>query len=94
MSGLGRPGTGSFKVGGKVVATHTLQHTVSLTLPWDETFDVGSDTETPIDDHDYKVPFRFTGTLDKLTPAIDPPKLTEADQQKLMETQTKAGGSK
>ena len=30
-----------------MVATHTLQHTVSLTLPWDETFDVGSDTGTP-----------------------------------------------
>ena len=33
----------------------------------DETFDVGVDTRTPVDDKDYQVPFRFTGTLDKLT---------------------------
>ena len=32
----------------------------------DETFDVGVDTRTPVDDKDYKVPFRFTGKLDKV----------------------------
>ena len=26
----------------------------------DETFDVGVDTRTPVDDDDYQVPFRFT----------------------------------
>jgi len=53
ISGLGRPGTGTFKVDGKVVSTQTLDHTVPLTLPWDETFDIGSDTGTPVDDQDY-----------------------------------------
>ena len=33
----------------------------------DETFDVGVDTRTPVDDEDYQVPFRFTGKLDSLT---------------------------
>ena len=32
----------------------------------DETFDVGIDTRTPVDDS-YKLPFRFTGKIDKLT---------------------------
>ena len=31
----------------------------------DETFDVGVDTRTPVDDKDYQVPFRFTGKIDK-----------------------------
>ena len=83
ISGLGRPGTGTFKVDGKVVATHKLERTVPLTLPWDETFDIGSDTGTPVDDRDYQVPFRFTGTIDKLTVTVEPPQLTPEDVKKL-----------
>jgi arylsulfatase len=85
ISGLGRPGTGTFKVDGKVVATQTLDHTVPLTLPWDETFDIGSDTGTPVDDHDYQVPFAFTGKINRLTVAVEPPVLTEDDKKKLVE---------
>jgi hypothetical protein len=29
-------------------------------MPPDETFDVGVDTRTGVDDNDYQVPFRFT----------------------------------
>jgi arylsulfatase len=47
-------------------------------LPEDETFDVGVDTRTPIDDRDYQVPFRFTGKLDKLTVELKPIKATIA----------------
>ena len=83
ISGLGRPGTGTFKVDGKVVATQKLEHTVPLTLPWDETFDIGSDTGTPVDDQDYKVPFKFTGKIDKLTITVEPPVLTPEDEKKL-----------
>jgi hypothetical protein len=32
-------------------------------MPWEETFDVGVDTHSPVDDNDYQVPFRFTGKL-------------------------------
>ena len=32
----------------------------------DESFDIGSDTRTGVDDG-YKLPFRFTGTINKLT---------------------------
>jgi len=72
-------------VDGKIVATQAMERTIPLVLPWDETFDVGSDTGTPVDDQDYKVPFRFTGKIDKLTVALDPPKLTPEDAKKLMD---------
>jgi hypothetical protein len=90
VSGLGRPGTGTLKVDGKTVATLKLEHTVPLTLQWDETFDIGSDTGTPVEDRDYQVPFKFTGKIDKLTIAIDRPKLTPEDLKKLKETGAKA----
>lgn len=90
VSGLGRSGTGTFKVDGTVVATQTMERTVPLILPWDETFDIGSDTGTPVDDKDYQVPFAFTGTIDTLTVALDEPKLTEADIAKLQEAEAKA----
>lgn len=87
LSGLGRPGTGTFKVDDKVVSVQTLDHTIPLLLPIDETFDVGSKTGTPIDDQDYQVPFAFTGKIDKLTISVEPPILTDADKQKLLEAQ-------
>ena len=90
ISGLGRSGTGTFSVDGKVVATQKLDRTVPLVLPWDETYDIGSDTGTPVDDKDYQVPFAFTGKIDKLTVALDPPKLTPEDIKKLQEAEAKA----
>ncbi len=87
LSGIGRSGTGTLSVDGKVVATQKLEHTIPLILPWDETFDIGSDTGTPVDDQDYQVPFAFTGKIDKLTIAVAPPVLTEADKKKLMEAE-------
>jgi hypothetical protein len=46
----------------------------------DETFDVGIDTRTPVDDKDYQVPFHFTGNIAKLTIKVGPDQLTEAAQ--------------
>ena len=43
----------------------------------DETFDVGVDIRTPVDDS-YSVPFRFTGTINKLTFNLGPEQLTAA----------------
>src|SRR5262250_1577393 len=85
MSGIGQPGTGQLKVDGKVVSTQKMDHVIPLILQWDETFDVGADTGTPVDDKDYQVPFEFTGKLDKLTLSIDRPKLSPADEKRLME---------
>ena len=94
LSGIGRPGAGKLKVDGKVVSTQTLERTVPLVLPWDETFDIGSDTGTPVDDRDYQVPFKFTGKIDKLTIAVAPPVLTPADVKKLQEAAAGAADAK
>ncbi len=83
MSGLGRGGTGVLKVDGKAVANQKMERTIPIILQWDETFDVGADTGTPVEDRDYQVPFRFTGKLNKLTIKLDPPKLTPEDIKKL-----------
>jgi arylsulfatase len=86
VSGIGRSGTGVLKVDGKQVATQEMERTIPITLQWDESFDVGADTGTPVDDKDYQVPFRFTGKLAKLTITIEPRKLTP-DEEKLLREQ-------
>ncbi len=90
LSGLGRSGAGTLKVDGKTVASQKLERTVPLILPWDETFDIGADTGTPVDDKDYQVPFKLTAKLDKLTIKMDPPKLSKEDLKKLKEAGAKA----
>jgi hypothetical protein len=42
-------------------------------------------TLTGVDDHDYQVPFAFTGKIAKITLTIDRPKLTPEDEKRLME---------
>jgi hypothetical protein len=61
------PGTGTLKVDGKVVATKRMEKTLPMILQWDESFDVGSDTLTGVNDADYKPPFALTAKLNKLT---------------------------
>jgi arylsulfatase len=82
VSGLGQGGTGVLKVDGREVARQTLDHTVPSIWQWDENFDIGADTGTPVS-NDYQVPFRFTGKLNKLTLTIDRPKLTPEDIKRL-----------
>jgi len=81
VSGLGRSGTGTLKVDGQVVSTKTMEKTIPIGLPIDETFDIGSATGTPVDDQDYQLPFKFTGKIDKLTISVEPPKLAPEDLQ-------------
>ncbi len=83
LSGLGRSGTGTLSVDGKVVDTKTLPKTLPMILQWDESFDIGSDTLTGVNDADYKPPFEFTGKLNKLTIKVDRPQLSPEDIKKL-----------
>jgi arylsulfatase len=83
MSGLGRSGIGTLKVDGKEVQTITMLHTLPMILQWDESFDIGSDTLTGVNDADYKPPFQLTAQLNKLTIKVDRPTLTEEDIKKL-----------
>jgi arylsulfatase A-like enzyme len=82
FSGVGRPGTGTLKVDGKVVDTKTMPKTLPMILQWDESFDIGSDTLTGVNDADYKPPFTLTAKLNKLTLKLDRPQLSPADIKK------------
>jgi arylsulfatase len=83
FSGVGRPGVGALKVDGKVVDTKEMKRTLPMILQWDESFDVGSDTLTGVNDTDYRPPFPFTGKLDKLTIRVDRPQLAPEEVKKL-----------
>lgn len=78
--GFGKGGLGSISVDGKEVASHRIEHTLPFIYQWDETFDVGKDTGTPVDDKDYQVPFAFTGRLNKLTVNLKPDQLSTQDK--------------
>jgi arylsulfatase len=84
-SGIGQSATGILSVDGKQVSTQNMEHTIPTILQWDESFDVGSDTGTPVDDSDYQVPFAFTGKLNKLTVKIDRPKMTPEQERHFMQ---------
>ena len=90
--GFGKGGTGVLSVDGKEVASKTMPHTIPFLISFDESFDVGVDTRTGVDDNDYQVPFRFTGKLDRLTIKLDLPNAAEEKllQQKAQETKNKA----
>jgi arylsulfatase len=71
--GLGKGGTGNLKVDGEVADSHPMPHSLPIATAWDETFNVGIDTGTSVDDSDYQVPFAFTGKIDKLTVKLAKP---------------------
>jgi arylsulfatase A-like enzyme len=81
--GLGKGGTGTLKVDGNVAESHPMPRSLPIAVPWDETFNVGIDTGTPVDDGDYQVPFRFTGTIDKLTVKLGPEELSAQEKGKV-----------
>jgi len=83
FSGVGRGGTGTLKVDGKGIATKRMEKTLPIILQWDESFDIGSDTLTGVNDADYKPPFPLTAKLNKLTIKLDRPQLSPADIKKL-----------
>jgi len=83
MSGLGRGGTGTLTVDGKEVATQKMERTLPMILQWDESFDIGSDTLTGVNDADYHPPFALTAKLNKLMIKVDRPQLSPEDIKKL-----------
>ena len=79
--GFGKGGSGVLSIDGKEVATKTVPHTIPFLMSIDETFDVGIDTRTPVDDNDYQVPFAFNGTINKLTINLKPAPMTAEEQK-------------
>ena len=72
--GLGKGGTGVLYVDGKEVAKNSMENSIPITFPEDETFDIGQDTRTPLAliEYRYEVPFKFTGKIDRLTFKLEP----------------------
>lgn len=64
--GMGKGGTGTLTVNGKKVGEGRIDKTVPVYFSTDDTFDVGEDWGTPVS-ATYMPPFRFTGTLKKVT---------------------------
>ena len=82
FSGIGKGGTGTLSVDGKVVDQKRMERTIPIILQWDESFDIGSDTITGIDDADYLPPFPLTAKFNKLTIRIDRPQMSPGGYQK------------
>jgi arylsulfatase A-like enzyme len=78
--GLGKGGTGVLTVDGRVLSKQTMEHTIPFLMSIDETLDIGLDTRTPVDES-YKLPFRFTGTINKLTYDLGKEQLTAEDRE-------------
>ena len=77
--GLGKGGTGVLSVDGKEVARKSMEHSIPVTFPEDESFDVGQDSRTGVAmlEYRYEPPFKFTGKIDKLTFKLEPEKRAE-----------------
>jgi arylsulfatase len=90
--GFGKGGTGILTVDGKEVANKSIPYTIPFVTTIGESFDVGVDTRTGVDDNDYQPPFRFTGNLDKLTIKLAPLNAAEEEslEQKIQDTKNKA----
>jgi len=80
--GIGKGGVASLTVDGKDVASGKLARTIPFRVSADETLDIGEDTGTPVSE-DYRVPFKFTGTLDKVVVDLGEAELSSQDQKEL-----------
>jgi arylsulfatase len=76
-------------VDGKELAKKKIPHSIPTLIAIDETFDIGSDTRTGVD-NSYEPPFRFTGTIDKLTFKLGPSQMTAEDKAAAAEAFNKA----
>jgi arylsulfatase len=55
----------------------------------DESMDIGIDTRTPVDDS-YKLPFRFSGTINKLTYKLGREQLTAEERSTMQKALARA----
>jgi arylsulfatase A-like enzyme len=88
--GFGKGGTGVLRVDNNEVAKQTIPHTIPFIVTVEETFDVGVDTRTGVNDRDYKPPFPFNGKLNKVTFNLGPVVLSEPERKAMHESVIKA----
>jgi arylsulfatase len=80
--GIAKGGSGVLSVDGKVVATGKQANSIAFLQVADETFDVGIDLRTGVNDKDYKAPFPFNGKIDNLTVKLGPSQLLSPAEQR------------
>jgi hypothetical protein len=78
---IAKGGTAVPKVDGQVVDTKKQPKSIAFLQVSDETFDIGIDTRTGVNDKDYQVPFAFNGTIDKLTFNLGPMQLSDEEKK-------------
>jgi arylsulfatase A-like enzyme len=88
--GIAKGGSGELRVDDKVVATGKQPNSIAFLQVSDETFDIGIDTRTGVNDKDYQVPFAFDGTIHKLTVNLGPTQFTAAEEAKVREATARA----
>ena len=79
--GVAKGGVGVLQVDGEAVATKRMPRTIPFVMPVDETFDVGLDTRTSVNENDYQVPFPYNGKIDKLTFDLGPMQLSDEEKK-------------
>ncbi|BCH26655.1 arylsulfatase [Mesorhizobium sp. L-8-3] len=79
---LGTGGAVTLNVDDNKVAEGRVDSTYPFRVSLDETFDVGEDTGTPVSE-DYKVPFSFTGTLNRVLIRLSDTELTVEDEEQI-----------
>lgn len=87
--GPGKGGTGVLTVDGREAAKKTIPHSISMLMSIDESFDIGSDTRTGVDDS-YELPFTFSGSIDKLTYKLSASQMAAAEKKAADEALHKA----
>jgi arylsulfatase len=89
--GIGKGATATLLVDEKPAGEVKIPQTIAVRFSLDETFDVGEDTGTPVlEEYAEKMPFRFTGTLNKFAVVLDPHSLSPEEQKRLHDQLAKA----
>lgn len=84
--GTGKGATGRLFVDGRQVAEGRIPQTIPTRFSRDETFDVGEDTGSPvIEDYADRMPFAFSGTLQRFLVVLEPDRLTAEERGALLQ---------
>jgi len=68
----GKPATVTMSVNGGKLAEEHLERTIPIQISLGEGLDIGEDVGSPVD-FTYKLPFKFTGKIEKVTIDLKPP---------------------
>lgn len=80
--GIGKGGTVTLSVDDKPVAQGRIDRTYPIRVALDETLDIGEDTGTPVSE-DYRVPFTFTGALNRVLIRLSDSALSAEDEEQI-----------